>query len=57
MTLNQIRKALKDRRPSAVAKATGIHPQTIARVRDGLTVPNYATYEKLDRYLEGERGE
>ena len=55
MTLNEIREALKDRRPSIVAKATGLHRNTIAQIRDGRHVIGVkpATLLKLTEYLRG----
>ena len=55
MTLDELKTALKDRRPALVAQVTGIHPQTVANVRDGKTMPSYSTFEKLVAYLEGDR--
>lgn len=53
MTLNEIREALKDRRLSIVASKTGLHPDTIAKVRDGVSRPAYETVEKLAAYFAG----
>ena len=54
MTLNQIKKALQDRRPSAVARATGLHRNVVAAVRDGRhkTAPTQETQRRLREYLE-----
>jgi transcriptional regulator with XRE-family HTH domain len=52
VTLDTVRKLLKDRRISVVAKATGIHRNTITYIRDDKRYnPNYDTYKKLADYL------
>lgn len=54
MTLDQIREALKDRRPLMVAQATGLHPNTVMRIRDGQnTNPSYEVVAALSKYLQG----
>jgi hypothetical protein len=56
LTLEQIREALKDRRPQMVAKITGLHPNTIRDIRDGRnTNPCYRVVYRLSEYLD--RGE
>jgi predicted transcriptional regulator len=55
MTTEEIRKLLADRRLDIVAKATGISPLTVARIRDGKGDPKASTLEALSRYLEGNR--
>lgn len=53
--LNVIREQLKDRRLDIVAKATGLHPMTVARVRDGRGGnPQYETLKALSDYLEAQ---
>lgn len=54
MTLQQIKGALSDRSPMKVAKATGLHYQTIRDVRDNpLANPTYKVLLALSNYLEG----
>ena len=53
MDLQQIRDALADRRLDIVAKATGLHPNSVGRIRDGRNLnPKASTLEALSRYLE-----
>ena len=53
MSLQQIRDALADRRLDIVAKATGLHANSVGRIRDGRNVnPKASTLEALSRYLE-----
>lgn len=50
-----IRKALLDRRPKVVAERTGLHVNTIIRIRDGKeTNPKINTLTLLAVYLIGE---
>jgi hypothetical protein len=51
MTLGQIQECLKDRRPGAVAEKTGLHVNTILRIRNG-GIPSYAVAVALSEYLE-----
>ena len=54
MTLDQIRDALKDRRPAMVAQSTGMHVNTVMRIRDGMnTNPTYEVVAALSDYLQG----
>jgi len=54
MTLDQIRDALKDRRPAMVAQSTGLHVNTVMRIRDGMnTNPTYEVVASLSKYLQG----
>ena len=54
MTLDQIRDALKDRRPAMVAQSTGLHVNTVMRIRDGMnTNPTYEVAAALSDYLQG----
>lgn len=50
--LDNIKHKLADRRLDVVSDATGIHRSTIARVRDGKTVPTYYVMQKLAAYFE-----
>lgn len=53
MTLEQIQDALKDRRPKMVAQETGLHLNTIIKVRDNQDAnPTYRVIEALSRYLQ-----
>lgn len=53
MTVNQIRRALADRRLSVVSKATGIHYNTLRDIRDGITSdPRHGTVLVISKYLE-----
>jgi hypothetical protein len=57
LTLEKIRKALKDRRPTFVAKATGLHINTILSIRDDPKCdPKYSTLQALSDYLMGQQG-
>jgi hypothetical protein len=52
LTLKEIRSALADRRLDVVAEATGLHPNSIARIRDGKNEnPRHETVDALSRYL------
>ena len=53
LTFQQIRERLQDRRLDAVAEATGLHPNSIARIRDGKNLnPKHSTVAALSAYLE-----
>jgi len=53
LTLEQIRERLKDRRPSLVAKSTGLHINTITAIRDNPEAnPTYKVMHALSLYLE-----
>lgn len=54
MTLEQIRTALADRNIQAVAKATGIHRETIYKLAKDQGQPLYITAKKLSDYLQRE---
>lgn len=55
MNLDQIREQLKDRIPSRVAEATGLHVNTIRNIRDGVSSkPGYEVVEKIRQYLEAQ---
>jgi hypothetical protein len=50
-----IREGLLDRRPKVVAEITGLHVNTITRIRDGKEGnPKIDTLNRLARYLIGE---
>jgi transcriptional regulator with XRE-family HTH domain len=52
MTLEEIRRALQDRRLSMVARATGVHHNTLANIRDGkASNPTYRVMHALSEYL------
>lgn len=54
MKIEEIRVALKDRRISMVAEKTGVHYDTIRRIRDGVvTNPSMSVYLALSEYLKG----
>lgn len=54
MTLEQIRAALQDRRVSMIARATGLHYNTVRDVRDNDEAnPTYKVLKALSDYLEG----
>lgn len=53
MTLESIRSALLDRRPSMVSKATGLHVNTIRAIRDNPNAnPTNRVMLALSAYLE-----
>lgn len=55
LTLDDIRKRLKDRRLPIVAEATGIHANTLREVRDNpLANPTYKVIKALNDYLVGD---
>ena len=50
-----IRKALLDRRPKIVAESTGLHVNTVTRIRDGKEEnPKIDTLNRLAVYLIGQ---
>jgi transcriptional regulator with XRE-family HTH domain len=54
LEIEWIRKALFDRRPSVVAERTGLHVNTIMRIRDGVEKnPKIQTLNILAAYLNG----
>jgi len=56
MTIEQISKALRDRRMDMVAKETGLHVNTVTYIRDGVSKnPVYSTMKALSDYLEGDK--
>lgn len=58
LTLEQLKQALKDRRPGMVADATGLHFNTIRQIRDGENAnPTYKVIKALSDYLENNNTE
>jgi hypothetical protein len=54
LTFTEIRRRLQDRRLDAVASATGLHVNSIARIRDGRNLnPKHSTLAALSAYVEG----
>jgi transcriptional regulator with XRE-family HTH domain len=54
LTLDQIKRKLEDRRIDIVAERTGIHRNTIARIKSGQQAnPTYHILQRLSAYLEG----
>jgi transcriptional regulator with XRE-family HTH domain len=52
MTIDEIREALRDRKLTLVAQATGLHENTIYRIASGRNQnPSYDTIRKLVEYL------
>lgn len=52
MTLEQIKQALRDRRPGIVAEETGLHVNTVRDVRDNPGAnPTYKVLKALSDYL------
>jgi hypothetical protein len=52
LTLDEVRRRLKDRRLPVVAEATGIHTNTLREVRDNpLANPTYKVFKLLNDYL------
>lgn len=53
LPIEEIRDLLLDRNASAVAKATGVHPNTIRSLKNGSNLnPSYEVIKKLSDYLE-----
>ena len=56
LTLNETRRLLMDRRLQVVAQATGIHYNTLKKIRDDDQAnPTYAVIKLLSDYLEGKQ--
>jgi len=56
LTIEQIRLALRDRRISMVAAATGLHYNTVRFIRDSRIVnPSYKVLKALSDYLAGSK--
>lgn len=58
LPIEDIQKALRDRRISLIAQITGVHRNTIAHIRDkGADAnPTYVVLKALSDYVMGERG-
>jgi hypothetical protein len=55
MTIDQIRQALQDRKLAVVSDATGLHYNTIYKIKSGTnTNPSYETMRVLSAYLAGQ---
>lgn len=52
MTIEEIRKALSDRKLTAVAASTGLHSATLYRIAKGEVTPHHATLQVLINYLQ-----
>ncbi len=53
LSVDQIAKALRDRSPTIVARETGLHPNTVRYIRDGLSKePSHATIKALSDYIK-----
>ena len=56
LTLNETRRLLMDRRLQVVAQATGIHYNTLKKIRDDDQAnPTYVVIKLLSDYLEGKQ--
>jgi hypothetical protein len=56
LTLEEIKERLADRRLDIVAEATGLHVNSIARIRSGANAnPKHATLVALSAYLEARK--
>lgn len=53
LTLEQIREQMRDRRVRHVAKAIGVHHQTIYNLLSQGANPKHETMRKLSDYLRG----
>lgn len=51
LNIDDVQKFLSDKRLSVVAERTGVHENTLRRVRDGDVKPSYETLEKLAAYM------
>jgi transcriptional regulator with XRE-family HTH domain len=56
MNLHEIADALKDRRLSVLAEATGVNRNTLAMIRDGKHEnPRYDTTKAISDYFEAQK--
>jgi transcriptional regulator with XRE-family HTH domain len=56
LTLEEIKERLADRRLDIVAEATGLHVNSIARIRSGANAnPKHSTLVALSNYLEAHK--
>jgi DNA-binding phage protein len=53
ITIEEIRRRLRDHNLSAVAKATGLSNDTLYRLMHGVTTPSPATVVVIALYLKG----
>jgi DNA-binding phage protein len=53
ITIEEIRRRLRDHNLSAVAKATGLSNDTLYRLMNGVTTPSPATVVVISLYLKG----
>jgi len=53
ITIEEIRRRLRDHNLSAVAKATGLSNDTLYRLMHGVTTPSPATVAVIALYLKG----
>lgn len=52
LNLQQLKALLQDRKLSSVAEATGLHPNTLREIKDGInTNPTLRTMEALNSYF------
>lgn len=56
MNLRRLRARLQDIKTAPVAEATGLHPNTIRKVRRG-GMPSFDTFSRLVAYFENESQE
>ena len=56
LTIEEIRKRLRDQRPADVAEKTGLHENTVRKFLLPGNNPTYKTIKKLSIYLEGKNG-
>jgi len=55
MNIDKMKRMLADRRLDVVSEATGVHVNTIARIRDGVTEnPSHKSFSALQLYLEAQ---
>jgi len=55
MNIDKMKRLLSDRRLDVVSKATGVHVNTIAAIRDGRTKnPSWDTMQKIAAYLSAQ---
>ena len=53
MTLEEIIEKLADRNIKIVAKAIGVHSNTLYNIVNNKSEPSYTVYQKLIAYLKG----
>ncbi len=52
-TLDELKRLLTDRRITQISEATGLHRNTLARIRDGRQPnPTYHVMARLDAYFD-----